>query len=119
MIQKQRSDGHDLQFEFSVTVRVGKDGSPDFRGPLVQGAIGERFFYVDIGTYAGQQNTTCSRRLKVPLYVITWDLINSGQVLFAGIPGTGKDGGPSCAYEWRRGVGPSWGWQPEKGRKKR
>ena len=78
------------------------------------GKAGERFFYIDIGSYAGQQDTQWSRRLKVPLNLITWDLIKSGKVLAAKIPGTGKDGGPSCAYEWRKRVDPSWNWRPEK-----
>jgi hypothetical protein len=116
--QTQTSNGRDLQFEFNVTVKVARDGAPDFRGPFVQGAAGERFFYIDIGTYAGQKNTGWSRRLKVPLSGISWDAINSGGVLIASVPGTGKDG-PSCAYEWRRRVSSSWSWQPQKGRKKR
>jgi len=111
VIQKQRSDGHDLAFEFNLTVRTGKTGAPDFAGPIVQGSAGERFFYIDIGTYAGQTNTEWSRRLKVPLCGITWDMINSKRVGVANIPGTGKDGGPSCAYEWRRRVDPSWRWR--------
>jgi len=111
VIQKQRSDGRDLSFEFKVTVKTAKDGAPNFAGPVVQGSAGERFFYIDIGTYAGQTNTEWSRRLKVPLCGITWDMINSQRVLVANIPGTGKDGGPSCAYEWRRRVDPSWRWR--------
>jgi len=118
-MQKQRSDGHDLQFEFQVNVKTGRDGAPDFSGPLVQGAAGERFFYLDIGTYAGQVNTSWSRRLKVPLSGISWDLIKAGKVLIATVPGKDKDGGPSCAYLWRRTVSPSWGWQVEKSKKKR
>lgn len=118
-LQKQRSADKDVEFEFSVTVKTGKDGSPDFSGPLVQGPVGERFFYIDIGTYAGQKNTPWSRRLKVPLKGITWDMINSKEVLTACIPGTGKDGGPSCAYEWRRRVSSSWGWKLERSGKKR
>lgn len=53
-VQKQRSKGRDLAFEIPVTVKTGKDGAQDFTGPSVQGASGERFFYIDIGTYAGQ-----------------------------------------------------------------
>jgi len=108
--QKQRSSGRDLKFEFPVTVKTGKNGAPDFAGPYVQGPTGERFFYINIGTYAGQTNTPWSRRLKVPLYLIGWDAIESGRILAARIPGTGKDGGPSCAYEWRKRVDPSWKW---------
>ncbi|HBB95106.1 MAG TPA: hypothetical protein DC054_06920 [Blastocatellia bacterium] len=114
VIRKQRSDGHDLGFEFNVTVKTARDSAPDFAGPIVQGSAGERFFYIDIGTCAGQANTEWSRRLKVPLCGITWDIINSRKVLIASIPGTGKDGGPSCAYEWRRRVDPSWRWRPGK-----
>jgi len=111
VVQKKRSIGDDLEFAFTVTVKPSRNGSPDFAGPFVQGPAGDRFVYVDIGTYAGQTNTEWSRRLKIPLNRISWDLIDSGKVLKANIPGTGKDGGPSCAYEWRRRVGPSWQWQ--------
>ena len=114
VIQKQRSNGHDLEFEFNVIIKAAKDGAPDFAGPFVQGSAGGRFFYIDIGTYAGQTNTPWSRRLKVPLCDITWDMIKSPRVLVASVPGTGKDGGPSCAYEWRRRVDPSWRWRPGK-----
>lgn len=112
-VQKQRSNGRDLKFEFQVTVKTGKNGAPDFGGPFVQGAAGERFFYVNIGSYAGQTETPWSRRLKVPLYLIGWDAIESGGLLTAKIPGTGKDGGPSCAYEWRKRVDPKWRWEPK------
>ena len=73
LVQKQRSTGRDLKFELSVTVKTAKNGAPDFAGTYVQGAAGERFFYINIGTYAGQSDTFWSRRLKVPLYPIGWD----------------------------------------------
>src|SRR4051812_45440131 len=88
--QKQRSTGRDLRFEFGVVLKAGKNGAPDFAGPYVQGAAGERFFYINIGTYAGQTDTPWSRRLKVPLYLISWDAIESGKILVASIPGTGR-----------------------------
>ena len=114
VVRKQRSKGGDLTFEFTVTVKIGRnDGQPDFAGPFVQGPAGGRFAYIDIGTYAGQTNTQFSRRLKIPLSGITWDMLGSEKVLVANIPGTGKDGGPSCAYEWRKRVSPSWQWQLE------
>ena len=110
--QKQRSTGQDLKFELTVAVKPGgKDSLPHFSGPFVQGPAGDKFVYINIGTYAGQTNTPWSRRLKIPLTNITWDMIKSGQVLVAHIPGTGKDGGPSCASEWRKRVSPDWGWQ--------
>jgi len=111
VVAKQRSKGGDLEFEFTITVKAGKDTLPNFAGPFVQGPAGERFVYINIGTYAGQTNTPWSRRLKIPLSGITWDMLRSARVLVAHIPGTGKDAGPSCAYEWRKRVSPSWQWQ--------
>ena len=103
VLQKQRSKGADLSFEFSVGVRnADGSGTPDFSGPIVQGPRGGRFVYVDIGTMAGQLDTPWSRRLKVPLTGITADQIRratsgAGGILSTRVPGTGKDGGPSCA----------------------
>jgi uncharacterized protein DUF5990 len=112
-VQRQRSKGKDLEFDFTVRVKRGKDVLADFAGPFVQGPSGERFVYLDIGTYAGQTNTPWSRRLKIPLSGITWDLVRAGGVLLALVPGTGTDGGPSCASGWRK-QNPLWQWQLEK-----
>jgi hypothetical protein len=43
-------------------------------------------------------------------------LINSKSILMGEIPGTGKDGGPSCAYAWRKQFDPPWQWQAKKKR---
>ena len=108
--QKQRSKTGDLQFEFSARVKEGKDGSPVFLGPFVQGPPQERFVYLDIGTYAGQTDTPWSRRMKIPLRGITWDFVKQSSkpshVLETHVPGTGKDGSPSCAT-----VKPFAGWK--------
>ena len=110
--QKQRSKGADLKFEFTVTAKPSrKDALPSFTGPFVQGPSGERFVYINIGTYAGQTNTPWSRRLKIPLHGITWDMIHGGRVLVANVPGTDEHGSPSCASGWRKRVGAEWGWQ--------
>ena len=111
VVQKQRSTGKDLKFEFALNVKTDKDGAPDFAGPFVQGSHGDRYFYINIGTYAGQTNTCWSRRLKVPLSCITWDLLKAGSTLVADIPGTASDGGPSCAYSWMKCVDQPWQWQ--------
>ena len=108
-IQTQRSTTGDLSFEFSVRVREGKEGQPNFLGPFVQGSAQERFVYIDIGTYAGQLSTQWSRRLKVPLRTISWELIKQGKTLETHIAGTGKDGGPTCATPK-----PFNGWQVKK-----
>lgn len=102
-IQTQRSKDKDLHFEFTVRVKENrKDAIPGLLGPFVQGPPGGRFVYIDIGTYAGQKDTIWSRRLKIPLTGITWKMIDqlladSKSVLETRVPGTGKDGGPTCA----------------------
>ena len=88
-VQKQRSDGGDLTFEFTAAVKPG----PDFGGPFVQGKRGERFVYLDIGTAAGQAGSIWSRRLKIPLR----DVPEGADSVEAQVPGTAKDGGPNCA----------------------
>ena len=99
----QHGTGGDLTFDFSVrAAESAKDGSPNFKGPIVQGPPGGRFVYIDVGTYAGQKFTHWSRRMKVPLQAITWDLINKAiskpeHRLSGRIAGKGKDGGPNCA----------------------
>jgi uncharacterized protein DUF5990 len=111
-IQKQRSKAKDLHFEFTVGVKAGsKDAMPVFVGPFAQGPPGERFIYIDIGTCAGQTDSCWSRRLKIPLISVTWDMIDrvmadSDLVLETRVPGTGKDGGPTCAT-----VKPFGGWK--------
>jgi hypothetical protein len=102
-IQKQRSNLSDLNFECEVEVKgdILKDQFPDFRGPFVQGPVGGRFIYLDIGALAGQENQS-SWRLKIPLVGITWAMvsqldINPAAFLETRVPGTGKNGGPNCA----------------------
>src|SRR4026208_1451790 len=76
-IQQQRSTAKDLQFEFTVGLKAGREGaSPTFLGSFVQGPPAQRFIYLDIGTYAGQTDSCWSRRLKIPLSGITWEMID-------------------------------------------
>ena len=102
-IQIQRSKGKDLRFDFTVTVKGNRDDElPNFSGPLIQGPPTGRFVYIDIGKLAGQANSKWERRIKVPLEGITMEMIdqvsdNPKRRIQASIPGTGKDGGPSCA----------------------
>jgi hypothetical protein len=111
-LQKQRSKGADLCFEFTVTVKDNRDdGLPNFLGQVVQGPAIGRFIYIGVGKHAGQTDSCWERRIKTPLTGITWEMIqsvagDSTQILEAHIPGTGKDGGPSCATvkpvrEWK------------------
>ena len=109
-IHKQRSNDADLTFEFTVTVKDNRDdGLPNFLGPLARGSMTGRFIYIDIGKCAGQFDSCWERRIKVPLGGITWEMIEKSStklVLEAQLPGTGKDGGPSCAT-----VKPTEGWK--------
>ena len=111
-LHKQRSMGADLTFQVIVTVKDNRDdGLPNFLGPLTQGPTTGRFVYIDIGKAAGQSDSPWQRRIKVPLGGITWEMIakaspDSDLVVEARMPGTGKDGGPSCAT-----VKPVEGWK--------
>src|SRR5205085_853275 len=100
-VQKQKFIDQDLLFEFPATLKVD-NGQVDFAGPFVQGPRDGRFIYVDIGTAAGQIGATWSRRLKIPLTGITIQLAtelskDSQLLLQAQVPGTAKDGTPTCA----------------------
>ena len=112
-VQKQTSASQDLLFIFPITIKgdKGKDAFPKFSGPFVQGPAGGKFIYIDIGQCAGQFDTAWSRRLKVPLTGITWNMIDQlitepSSLLETKVPGTGKDGGPNCAT-----VKPFEGWR--------
>lgn len=100
-VQTQTSKTGDLTFTFTVRAKQNTNGAPTFLGPFAQGPPHERFVYIDIGTCAGQTDTPWSRRLKIPLRGISWDLVEralaSSQMLETRVPGTGRDGGPSCA----------------------
>ena len=109
-IQIQQSKDKNLEFEFPITVKLNKDGLPNFLGEFVQGPPNQRFIYIDIGTCAGQKETGWSRRLKIPLTGINLNTIkelatDSNKILEAKVPGTGKDKGPNCAT-----VKPFTGW---------
>jgi hypothetical protein len=99
-IQKQRFTNQDLRFVFPIRVKEGKNGLPNFLGSFAQGPANNRFIYLDIGTFAGQTNTPWSRRLKIPLAGITWAMIeqasDASMIIEARVPGTGRDGGPTC-----------------------
>jgi len=101
-VQKQVSGKGDLLFWLSVKIKNDKEGNLDFAGPYVQGSKGERFIYIDIGTYAGNPESEWGRRLKIPLRDIPVSVIeklrsNNKLILETRVPGMGKDGGPNCA----------------------
>ncbi len=114
-ISVQRSKVGKLALECTVNVKGRPaDGPPNFVGPIAQGPPTGRFLYVDIGKSAGQFDSCWRRRIKIPMDGITWEMIDSvldtpKRLLLATIPGTGKDGGPSCAT-----VKPIDGWRVAK-----
>jgi hypothetical protein len=103
IVQKQRSGTGDLSFEFTARAALGsKDEPPNLLGPFVQGTPDARFVYIGIGTFAGQTDTEWNRRLKVPLTGITSQMIERAArdphaAFETHVPGTGKDGTPTCA----------------------
>ena len=101
-VQKQIPTSNDLTFTFTIKVKGdrSKDKLPKLSGSFVQGPADNKFVYIDIGTCAGQLNTSWSRRLKIPLTGITWSAVDSlsrNSMLQTTVPGTGKDAGPNCA----------------------
>jgi hypothetical protein len=104
------ANGANLSFDLSVRVQERADGSPNFLGPFVQGPPASRFVYINSGTSAGQTDSCWTRRAKIGLIDITWELIKSatkksGSVLEITIYGRTRDGGPVCAT-----VKPLTGW---------
>lgn len=97
-VQKKRSQGEDLSFEFQPSIREGvSDSMAALGGPFVQGPPRKRFVYIGIGMSAGQFESCWSRRLKVPLEGIPAKFLRIGGVLEARVPGTARDGSPTCA----------------------
>lgn len=105
-VQMQVSTGADLEFYLQVEIKGTSHTheSPDFRGPFVQGPVGGRFIYLDIGSYAGGGGW--SGRIKILLAGITWDQAAAGVELTTTVPGTTKTGTPTCAT-----VKPFAGWK--------
>ena len=113
------SNGDNLSFEFSVRIGDRGDERPNFLGPLVQGPQGGRFVYVNSGTLAGQANSCWTRRAKVGLKDIGWDLVNQvldqpSKRLEARIGGKAGDGGPACATV--RLLGDGWAIDKQEGK---
>jgi hypothetical protein len=64
-VQRQRSSGQVLTFEFRPVIRdAAEKGGAALGGPFVQGRPDMRFVYIGVGTYAGQADSRWSRRLK-------------------------------------------------------
>ena len=100
LLEPDRVDDDAISFRFAVRLAPRESGkAPNFLGPFAQGTPSARFVYVNSGTYAGQKDTPWSRRAKIPLTGISWNLIQKAKRdgLETQIDGTGSDGGPVCA----------------------
>ena len=101
LVPPVRATPREIVFDFALRVGKRSTGEPNFLGPFVQGPPAGRFVYITSGTLAGQANSYWTRRAKVPLTGITWDLIERARagnvVLESHVAGTGRDGGPACA----------------------
>ncbi|GAB3499388.1 hypothetical protein GCM10027341_22590 [Spirosoma knui] len=113
-LQPQMAGSGNLLFDLSLPVRTDKAGQLVLHGPLVQGPPKQRFVYLDIGSYAGQEGAPVSGRLKVPLPEITNDMAQAargGSLFLTMISGTReKDGRPTMGT-----VNPFAGWKIEQG----
>ena len=108
LLQPDKRTGRDLIFDFEVSVDVDQ-GPLNFLGKFAQGPKDARFIYVNSGTYAGQAEIHWGRRAKLALGSITREQVedvlgNDGARIETTMPGTGRDGGPTCAsvkgIEW-------------------
>jgi hypothetical protein len=84
---------------FDVPVRVAE--GPRFLGEFVRSeGPSRRFVYIAIGCQAGDTASAWSRRAKIDIHTLPAELLEqalAGAVLEARLPGTGKDGSPTCA----------------------
>jgi len=85
--------GKTITFDFTVRVGRRPDGAPNFLGPFAQGPPAARFVYVNSRTLAGQNDSPWTRRARIPLTAIGWELIEAatgkpGSVLEARVAGT-------------------------------
>lgn len=102
IVSPVRSDGTNISFDVPVRARDDCEaGIPNFLGPFVSGPKGARFVYLRIGQSAGDLGSPWSRRVKIPLGGITWELVResarTSRPICAGYVGSAKDGSPACA----------------------
>ena len=66
-VQPQLGNGQDITFDFVVHAKQTSGSAFSLTGPFVQGTPGNRFVYINLGSYAGQPEAPWSGRMKVPL----------------------------------------------------
>ena len=99
----ETTDG--VRFDVVVGIKRGRDGAPDFKGPLVHGRPSERFLYLSWGEATAEIEHAMFRRLKLYLSPVSrkgwsspgvsWAQVNQGSVTTS-VSGQGPDGTPHC-----------------------
>ncbi|HVR98559.1 MAG TPA: DUF5990 family protein [Thermoanaerobaculia bacterium] len=104
LVEPTQASEERVSFDFNLRVISDRadGGTPNLRGVFAQGPPASRFVYINSGTSAGQADSCWTRRAKVPLAGITWELVeqvlaSGSAVLEACFEGTARDGGPACA----------------------
>ncbi|MVO83976.1 hypothetical protein GPA10_04135 [Streptomyces sp. p1417] len=91
-----RADATEAVFAFEVSVTPAPDGTPDFKGPHVQGRRGERFFYLTWGELPPGGEFAMFRRAKLWFADLPPAGVAAGRVV--GTVGlTDGEGMPVCA----------------------
>lgn len=97
--QLVRADASEAVWETDVQV-VLKDGALDFRGPAVQGKVGDRFIYLTWGNVHPEDGFEMFRRAKLMLGRVDRELMESAAQkgrLVVVVDLTDDFGGPRCA----------------------
>jgi hypothetical protein len=99
----ETADG--VRFDVVVGIKRGRDGAPDFKGPLVHGRPGDRFLYLSWGEVTAQSEHEMFRRLKLYLSPVSrkgwssagvsWEQVEQGSIRTS-VSGQGSDGTPHC-----------------------
>ncbi|MEV6393820.1 DUF5990 family protein [Streptomyces sp. NPDC051907] len=90
------ADAAEAVFEIPVETVTASDGTPDFRGPYVQGRRGERFVYLTWGELPAGGEFTMFRRTKLFLADLPQEALAGGAVE-TGLALTDSAGLPLCA----------------------
>ena len=90
------ADAAQAVFEIPVETVTASDGSPDFKGPYVQGRRGERFIYLTWGELPPGGEFTMFRRAKFYLADLPEEAL-AGGAAETGLGLTDGQGMPLCA----------------------
>jgi hypothetical protein len=96
-----RGDAAAARWDLDVALVADKRGGLDFRGPWVQGKLGDRFIYLSWGECDALGHFLSFRRAKLMLAAIDEEVVqaafSTGQPVEGRLPLTDAQGGPLCA----------------------